>query len=386
MTTARVMHVLPDLATGGGQGVVLQLVRCADRGRFDVSVASLGPPDDLVDAFTAAGAPPVSLRHAPGRSASTAARLARLVRRRRIDILHVHSGPDRKVGHLAALATGTPVIGHLHSPWDHRQPMFPAGAGRLEQLASRSKAAVRGGIERRVVRHYIAAGDQVGAFHEPWAHTSITVVPNGVDIDAFGPSTGDERSRLRAELGVPADVPVVVCVGRLVDGKGHDDLVQAVAALEGTWLLLVGDGDRRAELEDLCRRVGASDRVRFAGDRRDVPAVLGACDVFALASRSEGLPLAVLEAMAAGLPVVATALPGVVPLLAGGAGEQVPPADVARLAAAIARLVADPSARARLGTAARARVEALGSAAAMTRAVERVYESVAAPRREVVGR
>ena len=141
-------------------------------------------------------------------------------------------------------------------------------------------------------------------------------------------------------------------VGRLAEGKGQDVLVEMAPDLPGT-LVLVGDGPMRAELEGAARAGGTSDRVVFLGDRDDVPELLAVADVFVFASESEGLPLAVLEAMAAGLPVVAMTLPGLVPLVHDGEnGYLVAQSDRAAFVARLGDVLADGGSS-RLGRAAR---------------------------------
>jgi glycosyltransferase involved in cell wall biosynthesis len=159
-----------------------------------------------------------------------------------------------------------------------------------------------------------------------------------------------------------AATPRLVAVGRLKPPKDCLTLVRALAALpSGSFeALIVGDGPDRGALEAEIRRLGLAERVRLAGERRDVPALLAASDVFVLSSASEGLPVSVLEAMAAELPVVASAVGGMHELVVNGeTGLLVPPGDVDELAAALGRLIADRDLRRRFGTAGRARAEAL---------------------------
>jgi glycosyltransferase involved in cell wall biosynthesis len=204
------------------------------------------------------------------------------------------------------------------------------------------------------------------------------VIPNAVDVHG-APRARSTRSR-----------PLLVAVGRLRPPKDFETLLRALALLPADAFdaAIVGDGPQRAELEALRTQLGLEDRVRLEGDRRDVPAVLADADAFVLSSRSEGLPVSVLEAMAAGLPVVASAVGGVGELVVDGeTGMLVPPADAEALAAALATIVADPALRRRLGEAGHGRAEELFDLEAFRRAhvalyareLERAGRSVPAP-------
>lgn len=373
----RVLHLLPDLERGGGQGVTLQLVTHADRSRFEVFVARLRPPDDLDDAFERAGAPPIRLEQSAGGPLALAFELARHLRHLHIDVVHVHSGPDRKVGQLAALLTRTPVVGHLHSPWAHLRPMHGETAGALIRTWSGGKARLRRAVEAQTVRHYVAAGGEVAAFHLGLVAAPIATADNGIDVARFSPPTAATRRQARAELGVSDDVPLLVCVGRLAAGKGQAELITLLADLPSSQLLLVGDGAERAALKRLAASVGVADRVLFVGARDDVAALLAAADLFVLASVSEGLPLAVLEAMASELPVVAYALPGLRGVITEGIdGRLVPLGERGLLTDAIAGVLDDDQRRARMAAAARATVTTRFDARLMVRRTEAVYDTV----------
>jgi glycosyltransferase involved in cell wall biosynthesis len=171
------------------------------------------------------------------------------------------------------------------------------------------------------------------------------------------------RERLRGELGVPPEAGLVLAVGRLNAEKGQSLLLQAAPAVlsrcPGTVFALAGDGPLRGALEQQAAQLGIAGQVRFLGVRQDVPALLAAADLFVLPSRSEGMPNALLEAMAAGLPVVSFEVGGVGEVLVHGVtGLLVPPEDADGLARAMLALLENEQERRRLGAAARERIRA----------------------------
>jgi glycosyltransferase involved in cell wall biosynthesis len=197
----------------------------------------------------------------------------------------------------------------------------------------------------------------------------VVHIPNPIDLHRFFPG---DREEARRRLGLPAGAFIAGTVSRLVPGKAVGDLLDAVARCPEVQLLVVGDGPDRSALEARARPL--SGRVRFLGARDDVPEVLRALDLFVLASRWEGEPVALLEAMATGLPCIATATTGARELLEEGkAGHLVPAGDVAALAGAMAAAASSASERARMGRAALDRVQGRRASTA-AQAVLALYE------------
>jgi glycosyltransferase involved in cell wall biosynthesis len=189
-------------------------------------------------------------------------------------------------------------------------------------------------------------------------HRAI-VIKNGIEIPPLDPGLG---SRVRAELGIAPDTPVIGTVGRLSPQKDYPTLLKAaagiIAAVPRAIFLILGDGDLRVDLEKLAGELGIGERVRFLGYRENVMDAVAAFDIFALASLWEGLPLAVLEAMALARPVVATAVPGTVEALEDGeTGFAVPLKVPSALAEKIIELVRDPEKSRKMGVSGRRRVE-----------------------------
>lgn len=387
----RVLHLLPDLQIGGGQTIVLNHLRHADRSRFDLTVAALthqaGTGATMADEFaTTLGRPVIDLGHGVrAGDLTTVTQLVRLIQRERIDLLHVHSDVDRKLGQVAALATKIPVVGHLHAEWVHLGPMSPTRATRARQVRARVLANVRDRVERRTVRHYIAESDRVRQIFQPLVGQPIDVLSQAIPSERFE-AVRASRPAVRAELDIAPDAPVIICVSRLVPGKGQHHLLEAFASLRATWpdlaLVLVGDGELRPRFEAMAGDLGVADAVRFLGDRHDVPDLLGAADVFAFASETEGFGLCVLEAMAASLPVVAMRCAALEEFMAeGSTGDLVPQGDVPALAAALDALLLDPRRGRRYGKDGRTVVLERFAPTAVARSFEAVYDQVmAAPR------
>ncbi|MEA3401994.1 MAG: glycosyltransferase family 4 protein [Armatimonadota bacterium] len=206
-----------------------------------------------------------------------------------------------------------------------------------------------------------------------------TVIPNAIDPLRFHPSV--DGTHVREELGIPTDVPVLLSVGVLVPRKGHDVLIRAMPAIrrhQRDARLLIAGGPAegrehcRSELEELASGEGVSAAVRMLGRRDDVPELLAAADVFVLASRHEGHPAAVLEAMAAGTPVVVTP-PAAVAVADGVTGIVVPPDEPEAVAEAVLELLARPERAHATALAARQHVERHHHIREMVRAYERVY-------------
>lgn len=378
-----VMHVMPDLRIGGGQTIVLQGIRHLDADRFRTVVAYLDASGtDMVAAFEQAGADVVCIGHRPGRGVRTVRRLRRLIRREQVDLVQTHSDIDRKYGQLAALLADTPVVGHLHAEWVHLGPMVEAGDGPVRRVSARWKASVRDAVERRTVVHYVAESARVKELFSRLVPAPISVLRQAVALDDYRRAAdGDARDTVRAELGVPAGATLLLAVSRLVPGKGQHDLFPLLAALGGrtpaVHLVLVGDGPLRTDLERAAAGQGVAGRVVFAGNRDDVARLLVAADIFVFPSYSEGFGMVALEAMGAGLPVVAYDLPPFHEFMTPEVTALLrSPGDVAALTRAVTVLLDDPGRRAAMGSAGRRSVEERFPAAGVARVFSEVYDGV----------
>ena len=207
------------------------------------------------------------------------------------------------------------------------------------------------------------------------------IVPLGFDLSAFALVDEAARRRARAELQIAAEAPVLATVGRLTAIKNYALLLDAAQRVTARFpnlvVLLAGDGELRADLEAQAARLGISANLRFLGWRRDLPTIYAATDVFALTSRNEGTPVALIEAMAAGVPGVSTDVGGVGDVIASEAmGVRVATDDVAGFASAVERLLADPAARQAMGAAARAHVLSHYDIARLTNDIDVLYRAL----------
>lgn len=273
--------------------------------------------------------------------------LVRLFRRLRPDVVHTHLAKAGALGRLAARLTGVHAVVHTYHG-NVFTGYFGPRASRVVMALERLLAS----ISTRVIAISETQRADLVARRIARAPRLVTI-PIGIDLDPFMTA---EPGALRRELGLPAGAPLVGCVTRLVPIKGVDVLLRAAARLDGTHVVVVGDGPLEAELKGLAASLGVAPRVTFLGLRPDVAAIYADLDVVVLPSRNEGTPLAVIEALASARAVVASRVGGI-PDVVGDAGVLVPPDDVDALAAALAALLAGPERRRELGRMARERVQ-----------------------------
>ena len=355
---SRVVHLRSAQGLYGAERSLLALA-AATEAPFEPVVVSLvrpGREDTLGTAARGMGLPTVRV-DAPGRLSPSA--LAPLVRLARGGLLHAHDYKALVLALAAGALARVPVVATFHGDTGHlaRVVLYE----RLARWAARftsGVAATSGPLAERL--RAAAPG------------TPVHVIPNGIPVGPL--PTLRERAAARQALGLPAGAQVVAFLGRLSPEKAPELLLRAA---RGTALRVVvaGDGPLRAALEAEADRA----QVRFIGFVSDVAQVLAAADVLALPSRTEGLPMAVLEAMAAGVPVVASAVGSLPEVLGDEAGVLVPPGDVDALRAALERL-GDPAQRQALATAARRRVESRYAAAIMARSYRELLHQPALDR------
>lgn len=358
-----VVHVLHGFGTGGLEKGVATIVRhtapelrhtivCLDRAGASTRLL----PD---------GTDVVELRKPPGNSPRFLWRLGRTLAGLAPDVVH-----SRNWGGIdAVLATGLARV----APVVHGEHGFDVG----DPDGTDAKRLLIRRIAARLVREYTCVSEDMARWLTDVVGVSrpVTAIVNGVDVERCRPV--DDRKELRSRLGLPVDAPLISIVGRLDPIKDHSTLFRAfVGVREGlpsAQLLVVGDGPERERLV-----AEAPAGVTFLGERADVPELLAASDVFTLTSRNEGTSNTVLEALACGVPVVATAVGGTPALLTDGVeGRLVSPGHDDGIAEALLGYLRDPALAARHGEAARARAVRDFSVARMVDAYVEVYRRVA---------
>jgi glycosyltransferase involved in cell wall biosynthesis len=339
------MHV------AGAEVLVAEIVRRLV-GRIDPTVFCLDAIGALGELLRSEGVEVTCLGRRPGRDWRVAWHMARHIRRRKVDVLHAHQyTPFFYAAFARVLAGGGPRL-ILTEHGRH----YPDVVRPLRRAINRLALDKMADAVNACCNFSARALCRVDGF----AGRRIAVIENGIDPDRYGrPPDG---SALRTRLGLDPARRYVVCVARFHPVKDHATLLHAFAAVAAARsdvdLLLAGDGQLRPDLERLAAAAGIGPRVRFLGVRSDVPQLLKACDVFALASVSEAASLTLMEAMAAGLPVVVTDVGGNPEVVRDGhEGRLVPRGDAGAMAAALLGVLDDPVGAASMGDAGCRRVE-----------------------------
>lgn len=301
------------------------------------------------------------------------------LRRDRFDVVHTHTSKAALVGGIAARLARVPAIintahnlGYLALQRRFLRELFRLYDRTLFALTAHRVVTVSERVRLGVLAGGIAKADKVVAIH------------NGIDLSRFeARATAAAAAALRAEFDLTAKHCVVAVVARLVWFKGIDVLIAALPSVLSrspeVRVVIAGAGPLRDALDVQARALGVSAALIFLGERSDIPAILAAADIFALPSVSEGLPISILEAMATGKPVVASAVGGVPELVSDGeTGFLVPARDPRGLAEALVFLADNPAARVRMGTAGRAHVAAAFTTARMVGRTESLYRDVLA--------
>jgi L-malate glycosyltransferase len=344
-----VCQLLHSLCVGGAEVLAARLARRL-RGEFRFVFACLDEAGPLGEELRAEGFPVVLLGRKPRLDWGCPLRLAGLLRTERVDAVHAHQYTPFFYG-LAARLRGPrrPILFTEHG---RHQPDYPRPKRMLANrlLLSRRDRVVGVGA---AVREALIANEGIPAGR-------VGVLYNGIDVDAFAAAT--DRAAARRELGAGPGEFVLLQVARLDYLKDHatavGTLARVVERMPQARLVLVGDGPERPAVEARVRELNLGDKVRFLGLRKDVARLLAGADVFLLTSVSEGIPLTVIEAMAAGLPVVATDVGGLREVVADGtSGFLAPAKDAAALAVHVLSLAGDAGLRRRMGEAGRARAK-----------------------------
>ena len=368
-------QVIPTLTPAGAERVVVHLLQYHDRTKYQPVCICLGNPvgSHYEEIVSALNIPLHFLGKGDKADWGVYRRLDALFRQYRPAIVHTHL-LGLNYAYPLMLKYRTPVRVHTFHSLAWREIGVRVGKW-VRTLAFRYRIG-------RVIP--VAIADEVArTIEQVYGYKNPPVIPNGIPVDEYAPDP-EKRARFRATYGVEPDALVIVHVGRFVELKNHALLLRAFAQLRGEqplYLWLVGDGELRGAMEQLARELGVAARVRFWGVRSDVADILNAADVFTLPSKYEGNPMSVMEAMAAGLPVVATAVGGVPELvLQGATGLLVPNENEQALFQALQTLIAAPDLRATMAAQARQVALERFDARQMTHAYESLYESILACR------
>lgn len=367
MPRLNVMQLIDVTGRGGAEKALVDLARGLNGRRYAVSVCATRSVGNYQPLLDAAGIPTLVLGRQSRRDLYKLGGLVPVLRRRPIHILHAHLFGSNTWARLLGTLAGVPVIiAHEHGSAKAGHEIW------LDRLLYRLGDAV-------VVPS--AASKRLLMQLEGLPARALSVVYNGVDTSQFADHA--VTPTIRRLLGLDPHALLIGSVGRLsADKGGQDVLLRAVAQVRQTQpqvgLVFIGDGPLRGGLEALAAQLGLGSAVQFMGVRPDVAPLLGALDLFVLPSLHEALPIAVLEAMAVGLPVVTTHVGGVPEVVQDGVtGLLVPPGDSSALAAALLQLIADPATAVRLGAAGQARVRADFTLDAMVAQVDQLYRRLA---------
>jgi glycosyltransferase involved in cell wall biosynthesis len=360
----RVLRIISRMNVGGPALHALLLNERLDPARYDSRLVAGRVGEAEGDYLALHGAVPDRFVSVPAlgrdvegwRDWSAFWSLVRLMRTFRPHVVHTHTSKAGAVGRLAATVCRVPVVVHTyhgHVFDAYFSPLTTRLVVAAERLLARGASALVA-VTARVRRDVLARG--IGS------DSKVVVVSLGLDLDPLV-AAATRRGELRGELGLGPDTPLVGIVARLVPVKAHEVFLQAAKAIApvrpDVVFLIVGDGERRAELEAVARAAGLGSRVRFLGWRADLDRLYADLDVVVLTSKNEGSPVALIEAMAAGRPVVSTRAGGVEDVVTDGeTGVIVPIGDASAVARAVVDLIEDPARAARLAAAGRASVVA----------------------------
>ena len=370
-----IVHIVDSLEFGGLERVVTDLAISQNQAGHRVSVFSISATEGLRPVLEAAGVPVL----VGGKQGTLDLRVLRMLRAHvsgnRLDIVHTHNFVPNYYAAAALLGTRRHVlVNTCHNMGSRLSNRRLRWLYRWSLRRTAKVAMVGGQVHDRLVADRIVD-----------AANAVTVL-NGIPVQRFADLPADQPLRARALLGIAQDDQVLGCVGRLVPLKNHRLLLSCLPRLlvlhPRLKAVLIGEGPLREELLAYARSLGVEAQVVFAGAHADVATLLPALDVFALPSRTEGLSIALLEACAAGLPIVATAVGGNPEIISDGVtGRLIANEDAEALCSVLDGLLADPAERERLGAGARDWVKENGSVESMQQNYSALYASALGSKR-----
>jgi len=368
----RVLHVIYSLYRGGAERIIEAQLLGGDRRRFEYLVCSLTGGGDLIDRMSNTGSRVFLLGKRRRGDFTAVTKLANLIRREHIDLLHLHNSPGMFWGTLAQIASGAgvPIVRTEHLPY------LPEALPSLYRwLYPRfSKRA----------RKVICVSDRVRqSFAERFPELADTFmeIPNGIRLQDY--EELPPRAECRAQFKLLTGAKLIGTVGRMVPQKNHKLLIEALFRVRQTvpevHLAIIGEGELRESLAAYAADLGVSEYVSLVKETQKIDYFYGAIDIFCLSSDLEGMPLTLLEALASGVPVVSTEVGGIPEVIESGkTGYLVPKGSAEFLAKRIVELLQDPAKAAELALAGRKMVHERFPAEKMIRATEAVYDEVLA--------
>jgi len=371
MGRINVLHVYQNSKTGGIQQQILNLLKSYDRELINPVFCCLGPRKELAAEIEALGVEVIALgyKRYSRFNPSIFFDLAKILREKNIQVIRTHKYRSNLYGRIAARLAHTPVVvSSEHNIYLDKELRF--GRRLINRLLSRwtdRLVAVSEAIRQGVVQY-----DRV-----PEAKTMV--IHNGAELGRF---SGERKGKaVREEFGVAPDAPLLGLVGRLVPSKGIEYLLEAMELIlsrhPSAKLAIVGEGALMEGLKAQAAALGVSESVIFTGNRRDVPDILDALDIFVLSSVKEGLPNSIIEAMASGLPIVSSDVGGVSELISHEeTGLLVPPREPKALALAVKHLLSNPDEASRMAMAAKEYALSNLSIEGTARKWERLYTSL----------
>jgi L-malate glycosyltransferase len=368
----KIFYLVDSLNIGGTETQAVELARRMDPEQYDVTLACLRKAGPLLEKLNGSAVNLVEFHPKGGldspRGLYQLARMVAYLRRGNFDVVHAHDLWSNLIGVVAGKLAGVPVIVTSQRDLSHAA-WYKSGRKKWLRRAQNSSSAVL--TNARMIREGLVGEEGLAA-------DKVRVIYNGVDLDRFRSSP-----TLRARLFPGMErAKLIVLVGNMhTDVKGHPTLIAAapdvISGFPQARFVLVGDGEKRKDFEAAAQATGVRANFIFLGRRNDVAEILGACDVAVLPSSAEGMPNAVLEYMAAGLPVVASAVGGNLEVVADGAtGLLVPAGDARALGQALSRLLSDDVLALRLARKGRELVEQKFSFSHLTSEVGALYQEL----------
>lgn len=339
--TIRVAFVIDSLGYGGAEALLVRYLQAVPALGVEPTVIVIQDRDGnpMAEPIRDLGVPIVALDIDRLRRRGALERVTGAIASTRADLVHTQLEFANILGTLGARRLGIPALATLHT---------------LDRPRPRSRDAVRFRLMARVLRHrsssVIAVSDSAARHFAQVGRTGsrlLTTIHNGIDLRPFTNPSPEARPRIRSDFGIPPQAPVVTTVAVLRQPKGIGDMIDALptvlAAHPGVHYLVVGEGEQRRSLLDRAAALGIDERVHLAGHRSDIPDILAASDLFVLPSHTEALPTVLIEAMAAGVPIVATDVGGIPEMVDHGVSALLVPAHAPeRLSEAVSRILGSP--------------------------------------------